>query len=153
MDVLDHLIGEHRKAEQLVARLETTKTRAERQPVVAELGHALAMHMEVEERRVYPMIEEHLGEDKATGAEAEHDKARDGLAKLTEVIDQPAFAAALGEFKGDLAHHVTKKRPTSFPRCVLGRAARLLRLATPRKSRKKSKRKSTRPSSHNQVPL
>src|SRR5204863_12924 len=84
------------KAEQLVARLETTKTRAERQPVVAELGHALATHMEVEERRVYPMIEEHLGEDKATGAEAEHDKARDGLAKLTEGIDQPAFGAGRG---------------------------------------------------------
>ena len=115
MDVLDHLIGEHRKAEQLVARLETTKTRAERQPVVAELGHALATHMEVEERRVYPMIEEHLGEDKATGAEAEHDKARDGLAKLTEVIDQPAFGAALGEFKGNLAHHVTEEETNLFP--------------------------------------
>jgi len=115
MDVLDHLIGEHRTAEELVARLETTKTRAERQPVVAELGHALAMHMEVEERRVYPMIEEHLGEDKATGAEAEHDKARDGLAKLTEVIDQPAFAAALGEFKGNLARHVTEEETNLFP--------------------------------------
>lgn len=115
MDVLEHLIQEHRKAEQLIARLEKAKTRDERAPVLAELGDALATHMEVEERRVYPLIEEHLGENRAVEAETEHDKARDGLSRLTELIDQSAFAAALTEFKGDLAHHVTEEETSLFP--------------------------------------
>jgi hypothetical protein len=64
---------------------------------------------------VYPLIEEYLGEGKAAEADAEHDKARDGLAKLNELVGQPAFATALTAFKSDLAHHVTEEETNLFP--------------------------------------
>ena len=84
MDVLDHLIEEHRKAEQLIATLETTEPGSTRASVLAELSDALDLHMEVEERDVYPLVQEHLGSAKSDEAEKEHNEARDLLAQLKD---------------------------------------------------------------------
>ena len=61
MDVLEHLVEEHRKVERLIAKLEATSVPNERRSIMAELGDSLATHMAVEEERVYPIIDEVLG--------------------------------------------------------------------------------------------
>ena len=115
MDVLQHLEEEHRKVEKMIADLESTSTAAEREPILADLGDALAKHMDVEEERVYPIVDERMGPEDSRRANAEHDTARDDLARLVDQADQAGFAAALARFKEDLGHHVTEEESYLFP--------------------------------------
>src|SRR5205814_5684311 len=99
MDVLEHLEEEHRKVERMIAELESTTDVAERDPILADLGDALATHINVEEERVYPIVEERLGADKAREAQREHDIASDDLSQLVDQADGSGFASALAKFK------------------------------------------------------
>ena len=116
MDVLENLEEEHRKVEQLIAALESTTTPAQREPILADLGDALAKHMDVEEERLYPIVEERLGSDVSRQANAQHDTARDDLARLADQADRPGFAAALAQFKEDIGNHVSEEENVIFPR-------------------------------------
>jgi len=115
MDVLEHLEEEHRKVEQLIADLESTTTAAQREPILADLGDALAKHMDVEEERLYPIVAERLDEDVARRANADHDTARDDLVRLVDHSDRPEFVSDLAKFKEDLAHHVGEEENYIFP--------------------------------------
>jgi iron-sulfur cluster repair protein YtfE (RIC family) len=115
MDVLEHLEEEHRKVEQLIADLESTTTAAQREPILADLGDALAKHMDVEEERLYPIVAERLEEDVARRANADHDTARDDLVRLVNHADRPEFVSTLAKFKEDLAHHVSEEENYIFP--------------------------------------
>src|SRR4051812_2746482 len=109
MDVLEHLEEEHRKVEQLIAELESTTTAEEREPILADLGDALAKHMDVEEERLYPIVDEHMGEDVSRRANADHDTVRDDLAQVVDQADRVGFIAALAKFKEDIGHHVSEE--------------------------------------------
>jgi iron-sulfur cluster repair protein YtfE (RIC family) len=76
---------------------------ADRQSALAELSEALSLHMEVEETRVYPIIEEVLDADSAAEAESEHNEARELLARLAERVDDPAFVQTLAELQAATA--------------------------------------------------
>jgi iron-sulfur cluster repair protein YtfE (RIC family) len=115
MDVLQHLEGEHRKVEQMIAMLESTQNVNERRKILADLGDSLATHMAVEEERVYPIVEEALGSDKAGEAQKEHDASRDDMAAMTDRIESDGFAAALAKFKEGIAHHVQEEEQEIFP--------------------------------------
>ena len=115
MDVLEHLEEEHRKVERMIADLESTSTSAEREPILAELGDALAKHMDVEEERLYPIVAEHMGDDVSQRANADHDTARDDLVRLVEQSDQFEFISALAKFKDDLERHVSEEENYIFP--------------------------------------
>src|SRR5690349_21898274 len=99
MNVIDHLIEEHRKAEQLIATLESSDPGSTRASVLAELSDALDLHMEVEERDVYPLVQEYLGAEKSDEAEKEHNEARDLLAQLADRLDEDDFGSIVGSLK------------------------------------------------------
>jgi len=88
---------------------------AERHPILADLGDALATHMAVEEERVYPIVDDRLGSDKAREAQREHDTARDDLAQLVDSADGSDFASALAKFKTGISHHVQEEETEIFP--------------------------------------
>ena len=115
MDVLEHLEEEHRKVEQMIASLEASTSAKERQPILADLGDALATHMAVEEERVYPIVDDRLGADKAREAQKEHDTARDDMAKMLAQVDSDGFADAVAKFKEGISHHVTEEERELFP--------------------------------------
>ena len=115
MDILEHLEEEHRKVEKMIADLEATQTFDEREPILAELGDSLSKHMDVEEERLYPIVDERLGSSKAREAQEEHDTARDDVAQLVESADTDGFAAALAQFKTDISHHVSEEENEMFP--------------------------------------
>ena len=115
MDVLDHLTQEHRTVERLLEQLRESDEGAERKRLLSELESTLGTHMEVEERFVYPIVQEVLGaEDRHEGTN-EHDLARDGLVKLRELVDEPGFAAAVDMVKAGIAHHVEDEEEDMFP--------------------------------------
>jgi len=128
MDVIDHLTEEHRNAEALMAKLADTDAGDERDQLVAELTDALSTHMAVEEQFVYPIVTEVIGEETETEAETEHGLARDGLAKLAELRDQPGFGAALEMVKAGIAHHVDEEEHQVFPELRAKAADRLAEL-------------------------
>jgi iron-sulfur cluster repair protein YtfE (RIC family) len=115
MDILEHLEEEHRKVEKMIADLESTQTFDQREPILAELGDALSKHMDVEEERLYPIVDDRLGSDKAREAQKEHDTARDDVAQLVEYADADGFAVALAQFKADISHHVSEEENEMFP--------------------------------------
>lgn len=115
MDVIEHLTEEHRKAEQLMERLGETEPGPERRQLIDELEEALAVHMAVEEQFLYPIVDEVIGTEEAEEADAEHDLAREGLATLREMADQPGFGAAVDMLKGGIGHHVEEEESELFP--------------------------------------
>jgi iron-sulfur cluster repair protein YtfE (RIC family) len=133
MDVLEHLEEEHRKVERLIAELESTSTAAEREPILADLGDALAKHMDVEEERLYPIVDERMGPEETRRANAEHDAARDDLARLVDQADQPGFPAALATFKQDIGRHVTEEETYMFPNLRANAAHEIADLGDPHK--------------------
>lgn len=115
MNVLDHLVEEHRKVEALMASLAKTDPGSTRDRLVDELEEALATHMAVEEEFLYPIVAERIGSEDAEEAENEHELTRQGLATLREMADEPGFGAALEAVKGGISHHVEEEETDMFP--------------------------------------
>lgn len=116
MDVLDHLIAEHRRAESIVEVLKRSEAGEQREIRLSELESALAMHMAVEERYVYPLIERYVGTEDETGAENEHDLTREALRQMRRLAQEPGFSAAVEVLSAGLEHHVTEEENEIFPR-------------------------------------
>jgi iron-sulfur cluster repair protein YtfE (RIC family) len=116
MDLLDELIQQHRQVEAMLETLAQSEPGSERQSTVSELVTSLSQHMQVEEDAVYPIVKETLGAEDETEAENEHQLARDGLAKLQELVDEPGFGAAVEMVKAGISHHVSDEEDKVFPR-------------------------------------
>jgi iron-sulfur cluster repair protein YtfE (RIC family) len=137
MDVLEHLEEEHRKVEKMIAQLESSKSAQERRPVLAELGDSLATHMAVEEERVYPIIEEVLGSDKAREAQQEHDASRTEMATMVELIDSGTSSPRLHSSRRASATTSKKKSVSCFPNYGKRRRTRSRNSAIQRTSKTK----------------
>jgi iron-sulfur cluster repair protein YtfE (RIC family) len=116
VNVLDHLVEEHRKVEQLLAKLADSDEGAERESALSELESSLSTHMAVEERFVYPIVLDVMGKEDEEEAENEHQLARDGLAKMRELVSEPGFGAAVDMVKGGIGHHVEDEENEIFPK-------------------------------------
>jgi len=128
MDVIDHLTQEHRKAEALMEQLKESAAGETRDQLIVELTDALSTHMAVEEQFLYPIVTEVIGEETEAEAETEHGLAREGLAKLDQLRDQPGFGAALDMVKAGIAHHVEEEEQEVFPQLRQKAADRLAEL-------------------------
>jgi hemerythrin-like domain-containing protein len=115
MDVLTHLIKEHRKVEAMLDKLADSEEGHERKATVAELTQSLSTHMKVEERFVYPIVRDVVGDEEEQEAENEHQLARDGLQKLNEMVSEPGFGAAVDMVKAGIKHHVDEEEDDIFP--------------------------------------
>jgi iron-sulfur cluster repair protein YtfE (RIC family) len=116
-DPITLLRKDHREAEALIKRLEDSKSPGtRRRQTVDQLVAALTLHMEIEERLVYPLVRRELGEEEAKEAEVEHRLAREGLKKLVELVDAPGFGAAVDMVKGGIKHHVKEEESEMFPK-------------------------------------
>jgi hemerythrin superfamily protein len=114
LNLLEELERQHRTVEELLTDLEAAEGADAQQALVAELGSALAEHMEIEETQVYPRVAEletELGEE----AEVEHRLAREGVAKLESLLGQPGFGAAVAMLRAGIEHHVEEEEETVFP--------------------------------------
>jgi hemerythrin-like domain-containing protein len=115
MDMLEHLMQEHRKAEELLAVLAESDPGPEREATLAELDEALQVHMAVEERFLYPLVESALDEEMSEEAEVEHNLARDALTSLRELQREPGFGAAVAMLRAGIGHHVREEEQEIFP--------------------------------------
>jgi hemerythrin superfamily protein len=131
MDVLDHLTEEHRKVEKLLDTLASSEEGAAREEALSELESSLGTHMAVEERFLYPIVKDVVGEEDEEGAENEHGLARDGLKKMRNLVDQPGFGAAVEMVKAGIGHHVEEEEHEIFPKLRSDAADRVAALGEP----------------------
>jgi hemerythrin-like domain-containing protein len=115
-DLLEHLTQEHRKAEQLMKMLLDSDEGPGRGQTLDELVKALTKHMAVEEQFLYPIVQRTLGEEPEQEAENEHQLAREGLDKLSELVSEPGFGAAVEMLQGGIGHHVKEEEQEIFPK-------------------------------------
>lgn len=114
-DILDELERQHREAEDLLAQLEEAEEEREQRPLVERLLAAMAEHMEIEEREVYPELAK-LDEEMDEEARIEHGLAREGLATLQQMIGKPGFGAAVAMVQAGIEHHVDEEEGEAFPK-------------------------------------
>ena len=106
---------DHREVAQMLKTLDASKPGARRRQTVEKLTNALERHMEIEERVIYPVVERVIGKEEATEAGVEHGLAREGLADLRRLVDEPGFGAAVAMLTAGIRHHVKEEEQEVFP--------------------------------------
>lgn len=115
-DPIAMLKADHREVAAMLKTLsESHKPSATRRRTAARLVAALQLHMQIEESLVYPLVAERVGSEEAEEAEIEHGLARDGLTKLSELVDEPGFGAAVAMVTAGIKHHVKEEETEVFP--------------------------------------
>jgi hemerythrin superfamily protein len=114
-DPASMLKADHRAAKKLLTSLADSEEGAERKEMANELNAALTLHMEIEERIVYPSVRRYVGEEDEEEAEIEHGLAREGLEKIMGMLTVPGFGAAVEMLKGGILHHVEEEETEIFP--------------------------------------
>jgi hemerythrin superfamily protein len=114
-DPIAMLKKDHREAEDLLSKLEDSSPGPRRRANVDKLLKALTLHMEIEEKLVYPLVATNVGREDAEEAEIEHRLAREGMMHLREMVDKPGFGAAVSMLKAGIKHHVKEEEKEIFP--------------------------------------
>ncbi len=114
-DPIALLKKDHREAEAMLKSLADSKPGARRQATLKKLTTALTVHMRIEEDEVYPFVAKRVGEEDAEEANIEHALARDGLAKMHELVSEPGFGAAVAMLTAGIKHHVKEEEHEMFP--------------------------------------
>jgi iron-sulfur cluster repair protein YtfE (RIC family) len=114
-DVFTMLKTDHRTVEALLDELADSEQGPKREALVVKVTQALQLHMQFEEGEVYPLLQQIDGEMEEE-AEIEHGLARDGLAKMTELVAAPGFGAAVEMVKAGIEHHVEEEEQEAFPK-------------------------------------
>jgi hemerythrin-like domain-containing protein len=106
---------DHREVAAMLRTLEDSKPGARRRATVEKLVAALELHMDIEERDIYPVIERAVGKEEAEEAGVEHRLAREGLQQLQALVDEPGFGAAVAMLTAGIRHHVKEEEQEVFP--------------------------------------
>jgi hemerythrin-like domain-containing protein len=106
---------DHREVAAMLKTLAASKPGQRRRATTTKLVSALTLHMKIEEDDVYPLVRRLIGKEDAQEAGIEHGLARDGLAKMQELVDQPGFGAAVAMVTAGIKHHVKEEETEMFP--------------------------------------
>jgi iron-sulfur cluster repair protein YtfE (RIC family) len=107
---------DHKEAKQLLRELADSRPGARREAKVTKLSNALLLHMDIEEKIIYPVVAERVGSEAAKEANTEHDLARDAIAAMQRLVAQPGFGAAVAILTAGINHHVKEEEQEVFPK-------------------------------------
>jgi hemerythrin-like domain-containing protein len=114
-DPIAILKRDHREAAALLKQLSESKPGATRRRTTDKVVAALRLHMAIEEELLYPLVAERVGSEEEQEAEIEHNLARTGLEKMTQLVDAPGFGAAVAMVTAGIKHHVKEEETEVFP--------------------------------------
>ena len=115
-DPIAMLKRDHREAEAMLKELAASKPGATRRKTTEKLARALRLHMQIEERLIYPLVAERIGRDEEQEAETEHKLAREGLSKMEQLVDEGGYGAAVAMVTAGIKHHVKEEETELFPK-------------------------------------
>jgi hemerythrin-like domain-containing protein len=114
-DPMTLLKADHREVKKLLEALGDSDEGTEREQMVEQLRSALTLHMQIEERLLYDLVEREVGPEDREEAEIEHGLARDGLDKVVQLVAAPGFGAAVEMLKAGIQHHVDEEEKEILP--------------------------------------
>jgi hemerythrin superfamily protein len=114
-DPIAMLKQDHREAAAMLKELADSKPGAARRKTNDKLVAALTLHMAIEEQLVYPLVAERVGEEEEKEAETEHNLAREGLAKMSQLVSEGGYGAAVAMVTAGIKHHVKEEETEIFP--------------------------------------
>jgi hemerythrin superfamily protein len=143
-DPIAMLKQDHREAAAMLKQLAESKPGAARRKTTEKLVAALTLHMAIEEDLVYPLVAQRVGEDEEQEAQTEHTLAREGLAKMSQLVAEGGYGAAVAMVTAGIKHHVKEEETEIFPelKSKLDRAE-LASLGDQVTARKKTKRRAS----------
>jgi hemerythrin-like domain-containing protein len=106
---------DHREVAQMLKTLDASKPGARRRQTVDKLTYSLELHMEIEERDIYPVVQRVVGKEESEEAAIEHGLVREGLADLRRLVDEPGFGAVVAMLTAGIRHHVKEEETEVFP--------------------------------------
>jgi hemerythrin superfamily protein len=115
-DPIAMLKQDHREASVLLKQLAESKPGPTRRKNTEKLVAALTLHMAIEEELIYPLVAERVGREEEHEAETEHALAREGLSKMSELVDEAGFGAAVAMVTAGIKHHVKEEETEMFPK-------------------------------------
>ena len=114
-DPIAMLKQDHREAAAMLKELAESKPGAARRKTNEKLVAALKLHMAIEEQLVYPLVKKLVGKDEEQEAETEHKLAREGLAKMSQLVAEGGYGAAVAMVTAGIKHHVKEEETEIFP--------------------------------------
>lgn len=116
-DPIAILKRDHREVATMLKTLsESKKPSATRRKTTEKVAKALTLHMEIEERLLYPIVDARIGHEEEQEAETEHKLARTGIAEMIDLVDEPGFGAAVAMVTAGIRHHVKEEETELFPK-------------------------------------
>ena len=115
-DPIAILKRDHREAAVLLKALANGRPSATRRKTNLKLVAALTLHMAIEEALVYPLVARRVDKEEAHEGSIEHGLARDGLAKMSELVDEPGYGAAVAMVTAGIKPHVKEEETDMFPK-------------------------------------
>jgi hemerythrin superfamily protein len=122
MDATQLLKKDHKEVKVLFKEFERLRDRAaqKKQPVVAQICHALSVHAQLEEELVYPVLKElrsHEIKDLVAEAAEEHQVAKILIGELTTLSPNDAqYDAKVTVLREYVQHHVKEEEQELFPK-------------------------------------
>jgi hemerythrin-like domain-containing protein len=114
-DPIAILKRDHREAAAMLKELADSKPGAARRRTTDKLIAALKLHMAIEEELLYPLVAKLVGRDEEAEAETEHKLAREGLAKMSQLVAAGGYGAAVAMVTAGIKHHVKEEETEIFP--------------------------------------
>jgi hemerythrin-like domain-containing protein len=114
-DAMTMLKADHREVKRMLNTLAEMDEGREREELTQKLQTELTLHMEIEERLLYPLVAQYVGREDEEEAEIEHGLAREGLQKVVELVSKPGFGAAVEMLSGGIGHHVSEEESEILP--------------------------------------
>lgn len=114
-DPMTILKKDHAEAKEILTKLGDSELGDERRDMVKKVTAALELHMEIEETLVYPLVEKVEGAEVREEADNEHGLAREGIAAMNKMVDEPGFGAAAEALLGGILHHVGEEESEVLP--------------------------------------
>jgi len=115
-DPIAMLKRDHREAAALLKELSDSKPGPQRNQKNDKVVSALRLHMEIEEKLIYPLVAQRVGREPEEEAETEHQLARTGIEKMVELVDEPGYGAAVAMVTAGIKHHVKEEETEVFPK-------------------------------------
>ena len=105
----------HAEAKEVLTNLGTSDPGKARHGMVAKVTTTLELHMSIEEALVYPLVEKAEGAHVGHEADVEHGLAREGIATMNKMVDEPGFGAAVESLLGGMLHHMHQEETEILP--------------------------------------
>lgn len=113
----DHIAVKHLFVEYARMAMQQPGAAADRQPIALKICSELTVHAQIEEEIFYPALRDVIDmPDLLEEAEAEHQQAKDLIARIEAEPPGPELDALVTQLARAVEHHVKEERDHLFPK-------------------------------------